>query len=40
MREEQGPLRPTQWWQVFVIALILLVMVALAALIMLSRSLG
>jgi hypothetical protein len=40
MREEQGPPRPTQWWQVFVIALILLVMVALAALIMLSRSLG
>lgn len=40
MREEHGLPRPTQWWQVFVVALILLVVVALAALIMLSRSLG
>ena len=40
MSEEHGPPRPMQWWQVFVVALIVLIMVALAALIMLSRPLG
>ena len=36
MNEEHGPLRPMQWWQVFVIAFIVMVMVVLAALMMLA----
>jgi len=40
MSEAHGPPHPTLWWQVFVIALLVLVMVALAALIMLTPSVG
>jgi hypothetical protein len=40
MSEEHGPPHPTLWWRVFVIALLVLVVLALAAVIMLSRSLG
>jgi hypothetical protein len=40
MSEEHDTPRPMQWWQVFVIALLVLIVVALAALIMLSQSPG
>jgi hypothetical protein len=36
MSEGKGPLGPLEWWQVFVIAFILLVMLVLAALLMLA----
>jgi hypothetical protein len=36
MSKECGLLRPTQWWQVFVIAFIVVVLFVLAALMMLS----
>lgn len=36
MKESDGPWSPTPWWQVFVIAFILLVVLALAGLMMVS----
>jgi hypothetical protein len=40
MSGEHGPPHPTLWWQVFVVALLALLVVALAALILLTRAVG